>query len=85
MLIHPLLVLQKLNENFGFESWAALGRVWYGCEILPDGRIACGAFVSAAGSEAGLQPLCRAWFLQVWVQDSVSVDFVGCFTWLVCS
>lgn len=46
-------MLQKLNENFGFESRAALGRVLYGCEILPDDRISCGAFVNAAGPETG--------------------------------
>lgn len=46
-------MLQKLNENLGFESRAALGRVLCGCEILPDDRISCGAFVSAAGPETG--------------------------------
>lgn len=82
-------MLQKLKANRGFESRAALGRVLYGCETLPDDRISHGAFVSAAGSEAGaaapvleLGPeggFSRCGFRTVFTLAA------GCSTWLVLS
>lgn len=79
-------MLQKLNENFGFESQAALGRVLHECEILPDDRVSCVAFVSATGLEtraaAPVLELDPGGGFSMWVLDSV---YLGSWllTWLV--
>lgn len=84
-----VLVLQKLNGNFGFESRAALGRGLYGCETLPDDRISCGAFVSAAGSGTGaatpvLELSPEGGFSRCALRTVFALA-AGCVTWLLLS